>query len=120
MTHLFSVADQVVCITGSSRGLGKTLARAFAEHGAKVVLTSFNEPELQQTFAELREYLNNIMDGVVYDPDDPYQKRIIARTLMGRRGNLEEFIGPYLFLASKASSYVTGHILQVDGGYSCW
>lgn len=254
MTNLFPVADQVVCITGSSRGLGKTLARAFAEQGAKVILTSFNEAELQQTFEELRQadlpveaipcdvsqtadcknliaktiekfgkidtcicnagtdiikpateyseeewdkilnvnlrgaymcakfaaiemiprksgniimtssiasqfgiaglapyasskgainllvktmavefqphnirvnavapgFLDNIMDGVVYDPNDPYQKRIIARTLMGRRGNLEEFIGPYIFLASKASSYVTGHILKVDGGYSCW
>jgi NAD(P)-dependent dehydrogenase (short-subunit alcohol dehydrogenase family) len=39
---------------------------------------------------------------------------------MGRRGNLEEFIGPYLFLASDASSYVTGQIIGVDGGYSCW
>jgi len=65
-------------------------------------------------------YLNNMMDGVVYDPEDPYQKRIIQRTLMGRRGNLEEFIGPYLFLASNASSYVTGQIIGVDGGYSCW
>jgi NAD(P)-dependent dehydrogenase (short-subunit alcohol dehydrogenase family) len=254
MTNIFSVEDQVVCITGSSRGLGKTLARAFAEHGAKVVLTSFNEPELQQTFTEFKDsgldvsaipcdvsktkdcqdligktiasfgkidtcicnagtdiikpateyseeewdrildvnlrgvymcakfaaiamikqrsgniimtssiagqfgiaglapyasskgavnqlvrtmavefqphnirvnaiapgYLNNIMDGVVFDPNDPYQQRIIARTLMGRRGNLEEFIGAYIFLASKASSYVTGQIIGVDGGYSCW
>jgi NAD(P)-dependent dehydrogenase (short-subunit alcohol dehydrogenase family) len=55
MTNLFSVRDQVVCITGSSRGLGKTLARAFAEQGANVVLTSFNEPELIQTFTELKE-----------------------------------------------------------------
>jgi NAD(P)-dependent dehydrogenase (short-subunit alcohol dehydrogenase family) len=146
MTDIFSVRDQVVCITGSSRGLGKTLARAFAEHGAKVILTSFNDPELQQTFKELAHenpavkaipcdvsrtadcknliaktiekfgkiapgYLNNIMDGVVFDPNDPYQKRIIQRTLMGRRGNLEEFIGPYLFPASNASSYVTGQVI---------
>jgi NAD(P)-dependent dehydrogenase (short-subunit alcohol dehydrogenase family) len=252
--NLFSVEGQVVCITGSSRGLGKTLARAFAERGARVVLTSYNEPELQQTYTELKNdglpvtavrcdvastgdcqqliqqtirthgridsiicnagtdiikpateyndeewdkilhvnlrgvymcakfaaiemirrksgtiimtssiasrfgiaglapyasskgavnqlvktmavefqphnirvnaiapgYLNNIMDGVVYDANDPYQKRIIARTLMGRRGNLEEFIGAYIFLASEASSYVTGQIIGVDGGYSCW
>src|ERR1700722_13398026 len=54
MTDIFSVKDQVVCITGSSRGLGKTLARGFAERGATVVLTSFNEPELQQTHDELK------------------------------------------------------------------
>jgi len=28
---MFSVADKIICITGSSRGLGKSLARGFAE-----------------------------------------------------------------------------------------
>jgi NAD(P)-dependent dehydrogenase (short-subunit alcohol dehydrogenase family) len=36
---------------------------------------------------------------------------------MGRRGALGEFVGAYLYLASDAASYVTGHILYVDGGY---
>lgn len=34
-----------------------------------------------------------------------------------RFGSVEELVGPGLFLASDASSYVTGHILAVDGGY---
>ena len=36
---------------------------------------------------------------------------------LGRVGNSEEMIGPALFLASQASSYVTGTTLYVDGGY---
>ncbi|MBE9101276.1 SDR family oxidoreductase [Vacuolonema iberomarrocanum] len=36
---------------------------------------------------------------------------------MGRRGKVDEFLGAYLFLASEASSYITGEILYVDGGY---
>jgi NAD(P)-dependent dehydrogenase (short-subunit alcohol dehydrogenase family) len=62
-------------------------------------------------------YIDNIMAGVTYDPDDAYQKRAITRTPMGRRGALGEFVGAYLYLASDAASYVTGHILYVDGGY---
>ena len=37
---------------------------------------------------------------------------------MGRVGNAEELMGPAVFLASEASSYVTGATLFVDGGYS--
>ncbi len=43
-------------------------------------------------------------------------KRALELTPMGRLGNLEEFIGPIVFLASDASSFVTGHTLSVDGG----
>jgi gluconate 5-dehydrogenase len=35
---------------------------------------------------------------------------------MGRFGDAAEMVGPALFLASNASSYVTGHVLHVDGG----
>ncbi len=40
-----------------------------------------------------------------------------AKHPVGRFGNPEEIVGPVLFLCADASSYVTGHVLAVDGGY---
>jgi gluconate 5-dehydrogenase len=40
-----------------------------------------------------------------------------SRTPMRRLGELDELVGPLLFLASDASSYVTGTVIAVDGGY---
>lgn len=41
-----------------------------------------------------------------------------SRTPMRRLGELDELIGPFLFLASDASSYVTGTVIPIDGGWS--
>lgn len=247
---IFSVTNKVVCITGSSRGLGKALARGFADRGAKVVISSWNLEELEATQREFRSqdlevyavevdvssrdnckqlidrtvehygaidvlicnagidiikpaeqyeaeewdkilhinlrgyyfcaqfaaqqmldrsgsiimtssiagavgipglvpyaaskgginqmvrtmavewaqrkvrvnavapgYIDNMMAGVEYDENDPYQQRVMKFTPMGRRGKVEEFLGAYIFLASDAASYITGEVLYVDGGY---
>lgn len=44
-------------------------------------------------------------------------EEIRRMTPMARRGRPEEFVGPAIFLASEASSFVTGVVLPVDGGY---
>ncbi|MCC8167685.1 MAG: gluconate 5-dehydrogenase [Planctomycetes bacterium] len=46
----------------------------------------------------------------------PFNSFIIAKTPAARWGNPEDLAGPAVFLASKASDFVNGHILYVDGG----
>jgi gluconate 5-dehydrogenase len=52
--------------------------------------------------------------------DPAWVADIERRTPMGRLGNPEEIVGPAIFLASDASTYVTGTILFVDGGWTAW
>jgi NAD(P)-dependent dehydrogenase (short-subunit alcohol dehydrogenase family) len=52
--------------------------------------------------------------------DPAFAARLAAKTMLGRTGSAPEIAGPLLFLASPASSYVTGSELPVDGGWTAW
>nr|WP_321446130.1 SDR family oxidoreductase [uncultured Cohaesibacter sp.] len=47
-------------------------------------------------------------------------KEFESQTPMQRMANVDEMVGPAIFLASDASSYCTGVDLLVDGGFCCW
>jgi NAD(P)-dependent dehydrogenase (short-subunit alcohol dehydrogenase family) len=56
--------------------------------------------------------------GNSVDPDDPFLARLADRSCLRRTGRAEELAGALLFLASDASSFVTGQALAVDGGWT--
>jgi len=66
--------------------------------------------------------INTITPGGIYYPleNKTFNKKYSAKVPLGRKANPDEINGALVFLASEASSYITGHNLIVDGGYSIW
>lgn len=58
--------------------------------------------------------------GVLGDQDEEFKRKFCNRVPLGRMATEEDLRGPLLFLASRASSYVTGTELMVDGGFTAW
>ena len=52
-TQLFDLTGQVALITGASKGMGKSMAMALAEHGSKVVISSRKLDQCEETAAEI-------------------------------------------------------------------
>lgn len=83
-------------------GLTKTLAAEWAEYGVRVnaISPGFFITELNR------------------DKMAPERKdRALSRTPAGRFGSVEELVGAAIYLSAPASGFVTGAVINVDGGY---
>lgn len=58
--------------------------------------------------------------GVLGGQDAEFRRKFCERVPLGRMAETDDLRGPLLFLASSASSYVTGIELVVDGGFTAW
>ena len=58
--------------------------------------------------------------GVLAGQDEQFKAKYAARVPMRRMAVADDLKGPLVFLASRASSYVTGQELRVEGGFTAW
>lgn len=87
---------------GAVAAMSRDLAAEFAPYGVRVncvapgwIDTEMNAPLLRHPAAA---------------------ERVVERVPLGRWGTVEDVVGPVLFLASDAATYITGHLLPIDGG----
>jgi NAD(P)-dependent dehydrogenase (short-subunit alcohol dehydrogenase family) len=58
--------------------------------------------------------------GILNNHEESFLINFSKMSPLGRMCNREELNGPFTFLASDASSYMTGSVLMVDGGWTAW
>jgi len=76
---------------------------------------------LATKFAEDKIRVNTLTLGGVYDNNPKtFVKSYSDKTPLRRMADKNEYAGPIIFLATDASSYMTGSNLVVDGGWSTW
>jgi NAD(P)-dependent dehydrogenase (short-subunit alcohol dehydrogenase family) len=96
-----------------------------AYNTAKAGIAHFTE-SVAAEWAKYNVRVNAIAPGYMKTPmtakslGSEKGKEWLAMTPMARAGEPYEIKGLALYLASPASSFVTGSVVQIDGGYTCW
>jgi len=76
------MVNETAIITGSTSGIGKTLAKLFLQEGAKVAICSRNPDKVSQTLTELKEKYHDKVIGVVCDVSDPIAvQKLVDKTI---------------------------------------
>ena len=88
-----------------------------ASKGAVSMITKY----LASTFGDQGIRANTLIPGGIFSgQNDTFVEKFSNRAPMGRMGEKEEIASALVFLASDASSYMTGQDLIIDGGITAW
>lgn len=89
MHPLFDLTGKAALVTGGSKGLGKAMARGFAEAGADVFISSRSADELEKAAAEIADGLNVKVEWMVADMIDRAQVKALAEEAVKRLGKVD-------------------------------
>ena len=105
MGHVGGPSRSLYCASKwGLEGMSKAFALDLAQHGIRsnTIAPTFIETPLTRPFFE----------------DDAFRASVLQKIKLGRLGQVEDLMGAILYLASDASSLVTGTSLVVDGGWT--
>lgn len=91
-----------------------------AAKAALIQLTRYAAAELGPDGIRVNAVAPGPIPAPAAQQDDAFISRLSSRTMLKRIGRPEEVASAVLYLASGASSYVTGAVLPVDGGWTAW
>jgi len=91
-----------VAAKGAISSLTRQWATEWAKHGIRV-------NAIMPTFVDTPQVASLLADPA-------FKAGVVGRIPLGRIGELRDLVGPAIFLVSDAASFVTGHILSIDGG----
>lgn len=89
---LFSVENQIVLVSGASRGIGRAIARGFADRGAKVVITGRDEEALLKTAAEINEVNADSATPILCDVADPDAVLTLVENVISRHRRIDTLV----------------------------
>src|SRR5690625_5299322 len=117
--------DEVVIITGGSSGMGKYMAKNFAEKGAKVVITGRNEERLNEARKEILANRDLIVHPFVMDVREPEQVKALVEETVLKFGTIDSLVnnaaGNFIVPAEKLSINGWNAVLDIvlNGTFYC-
>ncbi len=89
---LFDLTGRVALVTGGSRGLGKSMARAYAEHGADIMVCSRHAAELEAGAKEIGEGLKVRVEWMIADLSKAGEAARLAGETLKRLGRVDVLV----------------------------